>query len=99
MTAKSLLGLEDHLYQLERHSTRQVKQLQEEQRVLEHASDYAGGSSNASKGEDLAALGDRLLDMHSDVKAMQQDMYELQKEHDSFVKVRGGTRPSSVSGI
>ena len=99
MTAKSLLGLEDHLYQLERHSTRQVKQLQEEQRVLEHASDYAGGASNASKGEDLAALGDRLLDMHSDVKAMQQDMYELQKEHDSFVKVCWGTLPSSVSGI
>ena len=76
---KSLALVEDHLAQLEEHSAKQVRLLQQEQHVLEHASDFVSPTSNG--------LDDgKLLKIQADVKRLQQDMFDLQKNHDDFIK-------------
>ena len=79
---ESLVLVENHLSDLERHSTAQVNQLQQEQEVLASAADYADQGP-----ADLPAAFENLLGFQQDVKTLQKDFYRMQKEHDSFVKV------------
>ncbi|UPQ98096.1 hypothetical protein HOP50_02g13940 [Chloropicon primus] len=78
----SLLLVESHLTDLERHSSEQVKQLQEEQEVLATSAEYAVPSTLVG----AANMVQPILAFHSEMKTLQTDFHKLQQDNDDFVK-------------
>ena len=61
--------------------------MQEEQEVLE-VPEFAGTTNNNNNKDDIISseLVTQILQVQREVKGLQKDMYEVQKEHDVFVR-------------